>query len=226
MSGYRYGNFQRSGRQRRKWIQNPNDRSCPIPPSYLTIQDLLAEYQVEFPPPSRLPASISYQAVELGLPECAYRTWYMMENDFEWQGSACDTLITLDNIRREPQSDAPYISDITLALFRSCFRLNHLRHIFVTSIVERETSDFVISHLYRAYRFQWPVSRHDVNLADTVTWEYGTPEYDALLGTRIGKIVAYIIIGGFQRGSVRIARIVTWPGWMMGARLNMRFDIE
>lgn len=226
MSGYRYGSLQQSGRQRRIWIQNPNDPSCPIQPSYLTIRDLSAEYDIEIPPPMRLPVSLSYQAAQLGLPQSSQRTWYIMENDFEWQGSACQTMITLDNIRRESDSDAPYISDISLALFRSCFSLRNLRYIFVTSIVERQTSEFVISHLYRVHGIRWPNARHDVNFAEIVTWEYGTPEYDALLGTRIAKIIAYIILGGFQRGSVRIARIVTWPGWMAGTRLNMRFDIE
>lgn len=226
MSGYRYGNLERSGKHLRIWIQNPNDPTCPIQPSYLSIRDLLAEYYIEISPPMRLPASLSLQATQLGLADPPQETWYIMDGDFDWQGSASQNMITLDNIRREPDADAPHISDITLALFRSCFSLRNLRYIFVSSIVERQTSDFVISHLYRGHGIPWPTARLDVEIAETVTWEYGTPEYDALLGTRIGKIIAYIIIGGFQRGSVRIARIVTWPGWMAGTRLNMRFDIE
>lgn len=69
----------------------------------------------------------------------------------------------------------------------------------------------------------------DPHLDQVLEWEYGTPDYKALLATRIGKIVVYLLLGGSERGTRRIARIVTWfdINEMNGSRnLQMRFDIE
>lgn len=40
-------------------------------------------------------------------------------------------------------------------------------------------------------------------------WEWGTPEYQALLGTEIGKVMTCFVLGAFEREGRRIARIVS-----------------
>ncbi|KAJ5110078.1 hypothetical protein N7532_002723 [Penicillium argentinense] len=56
-----------------------------------------------------------------------------------------------------------------------------------------------------------------------VVWGYGTPGYDALLGTRMGKVAVYLVLGVYPRGTCRIARVVTWEH---NLEANLRFDIE
>jgi hypothetical protein len=56
-------------------------------------------------------------------------------------------------------------------------------------------------------------------------WDYATAEYDALLATPIGKMVACFVLCTYGQGEKRIARIVTFNGNRM-QELNMRFDIE
>ncbi|KAJ5549589.1 hypothetical protein N7513_006823 [Penicillium frequentans] len=55
------------------------------------------------------------------------------------------------------------------------------------------------------------------------TWNHDTDEYQALLGTQIGKISASLVLGAFTRGTRRISRVVTW---INDSLLYMRFDIE
>lgn len=181
--------------------------------------------------------SLYPQVVELGLPnefynpidESIYLSWYIDGNNFRWAGSMGENMISLDDIERERGSNAPQISDITLALFRNDFDLDNLRHIFVSTIVNKETLRFIKTQLYSEINgIEWPeMESLDEDFTDPMVWEHGTPEYDALLGTRIGKVVAYIVLGGFYRGTTRIARIVSWPSlWVLGSRPNLRFDIE
>lgn len=95
------------------------------------------------------------------------------------------------------------------------------------TVINPETVGFIQTQLYSEDNgLIWAVFKSDVDLEDPETWAHGTPEYDALLGTRIGKLISYIVLGGFERGSFRIAQVVTWPSWLLGARANMRFDNE
>lgn len=235
MPGYKYGELQKSGEQRRQWIDNPDDDSCPIQGSSLTLHDLRNDYTVNRPTRRGLIQTLRGQVADIGLPNefdnpvhpSVYQSWDIQENDFRWTGAMWDNMISLDDIRRETDSNAPQISEVTLALFRTLYNLDDLRYIFVTMVLNTETQNFVTSQLYSdENQLEWPVGRLSVDLADNQVWEHGTPEYDALLGTRIGKLIAYIVIGGFYRGSTRIARIVTFPTWVLGPRVNLRFDIE
>lgn len=138
-----------------------------------------------------------------------------------------DNMIVLVDIERVPESNAPPMSEITLALFKHLFDVDDLRYIFVYTVINPETVGFIQTQLYSEDNgLAWAVSESDVYLDNPETWEDGTPEYDALLGTRIGRLISYIVLGGFERGSVRIARVVTWSSWLPGPRPTMRFDIE
>jgi hypothetical protein len=51
-----------------------------------------------------------------------------------------------------------------------------------------------------------------------------SPEFNALLGTRLGKVVAYFILGAYGQGVKRIAKITFFNAERK--QLNLRFDIE
>ncbi|KAJ5376843.1 hypothetical protein N7509_013729 [Penicillium cosmopolitanum] len=213
--GYKYGKLQRDGEQRRRWIEDPNDTSCTIQSSQLTMDDLQTQYTPGEANYENVPPTLRDQVVELGLPDefnnrpeqSVYRSWFIDEDDMKWDGVMWDIMIVLVDIERTPDSNAPQMSEITLALLKHLFDVDYLRYIFDNGLF-------------------WAISQSDVYLDDSETWEHGTPKYDALLGTRIGKLISYIVLGGFERGSFRIARVVTWSSWLLGARANMRFDIE
>ena len=57
-------------------------------------------------------------------------------------------------------------------------------------------------------------------------WDPRLREFDALLGTKMGKTVAAFILCAWGQGVKRIARIVIFYDGEYLQRLNMRFDIE
>lgn len=97
--------------------------------------------------------------------------------------------------------------------------MEDLKYVFQCNIINPETMLFVQKSLYVAANgLGWPDDRLRV-------WEEDTAEYQALLGTRLAKGVAYLVLGAFPRGTRRIARIVTWGGRYI-PYVQMRFDIE
>ncbi|KAJ5115700.1 hypothetical protein N7456_000048 [Penicillium angulare] len=86
--------------------------------------------------------------------------------------------------------------------------LDSLRHIYVCYIVNRQTHKLL--ETYGQGRRQF---------------DHGTPEYEAILGTRIGRMVASVVLGGFTRGTRRISRIVGNDRTGLGY-WDLRFDVE
>ncbi|CAI7600038.1 unnamed protein product [Penicillium bialowiezense] len=117
--------------------------------------------------------------------------------------------------------DGPHWNDVALGQYAMDFSIDSLRHVYFCDVINRNVVDFVVGVLYRNIL---PVPWRDWNpTADTQRfWEYGTPEYQGILGTTFGKGVCALLISAFPRGDYMIARIATWKD---GA-LHMRFDIE
>lgn len=176
---------------------------------------------------------LAQQAVQLGLPadddpenDDMYQVYRIdCLRLITWHGLIGPGVIALDNIERPPSSSAPVISEITQALYKRHFAMESVKHIFVTTIVNTETLSFISKRLYSATNgLSWEKEGEGVD-ATPRTWEHGTAEYDALLGTRIGKTIAYLVLGAFERGTRRVARIASWPGHMRSSAY-LRFDIE
>jgi hypothetical protein len=149
----------------------------------------------------------------------ASETWGVKGAD--WDGFTGPGVIIISNIRREPDSLSPPMSEVTKAVYERAFDINDLRYVFIKNVMNEQTVRLIKDLLYSSERHApWPgkYGQRDV-------WEWNNPEYQALLGTRLGKIVAYLILGSFEQGTKKIARVVTyrignapWP--------QMRFDIE
>ncbi|KAJ5241968.1 uncharacterized protein N7469_000295 [Penicillium citrinum] len=244
MSVYKYGTFQQAGELRRQWLDNSNDQSCLIKKSQLTLIDIQARYNIEGPinDGHQVSIIITDQLPLLGLhiereietAKSVYSSWSIANDEIFWSGAMGEGMISVDNIERTKGSNAPSISEVTLALFNALFNIEDLKYIFVTDVLNEETLQFIRKKLYsNVNNIQWPEGKQDgqTELGQPQTWEHGTAEFDAILGTRIGKLVAYIVLGGFPRGTVRIARIITWPSLDLrsqytGTPANMRFDVE
>ncbi|KAJ6108035.1 hypothetical protein N7523_009358 [Penicillium sp. IBT 18751x] len=213
--------FQKRGTQIRRWIDNPQEPHCHISKTTLTWPQLadmgfslresdtttlgdLDPHRVDVP----IPGNVShFYACSNGNLTCV------------WDGFAGEGAIALNTIKRQKGCTAPHISEITQAIYTRHHAIDRLRYVFVRNVVNEETLEFVQHHLYtEAHGPKWP---HWVPRA----WKVGTPRYDALLGTRIGKVVGYLVLGAFDRGTRRIKQIYTWPS-MSGSSVNLRFDIE
>jgi hypothetical protein len=219
----KYGKFQESGAKLRRWIEDPTEPNCLIPRSILTFDVLQAAYpgiamrtgaryhgeDLDLGPPNELDIS--------GDTTCQY--FSLSHRNIVWAGHTRRGEIFINDIIRDNESDAPPISQVTQALYERHFALADLKYIFLTTIIHPDTSDFVKYKLYvESNALRWPTETPQI-------WRFGTPEYDALLGTRIGKVVAYFLLGAFPRGTRRIREVITWPSWS-GGSVHMRFEIE
>ncbi|KAJ5110076.1 hypothetical protein N7532_002721 [Penicillium argentinense] len=223
----KYGSLQVSGALCRRWLADPDYEGCyiitsPQDLSYLQSNPRLRA-QME-PKIHNIHGELHQQVVELGLPnefdapvekgKSVYRNYTIRHGSLTWVGTIGPGIVVLAEIQRSshPMWNAPYISQITQALYAQCYDLAGLRHIIITNIQEDETSALIEDHI-----LLWPDK-------GPYTWEIGTPEYDALLGTRLGKVAAYVLLGALPRGTRRISQITLWGCDAPGA--DMRFDIE
>ncbi|KAJ5279838.1 hypothetical protein N7478_005210 [Penicillium angulare] len=117
----------------------------------------------------------------------------------------------MQNIKRTHES--PNISELALTIYnREYDSTADLRHIFFTTVINEQTRTLITEDLYPS----WPT-------APVMTWEHGTPQFEQIIGTRLGHLTGYIV-GGFDRGTRRIARVVGYS--LYRDILDLRFDIE
>ncbi|KAJ5171675.1 hypothetical protein N7492_004268 [Penicillium capsulatum] len=213
--------------RRRKWVEDAGKPGCFIAPTNLTFGMFRKQYSFDDPTGRPvLGGDLWEQADQLGLPQgedkedAVYQVYQIdhQPRQIIWAG-----VIVLDDIARPRQSPVPAISEVSQALYARHFAIESLRHVFVTTIINPGTFSFIRHRLYSAGNGPRWFNREDMPVPP-VTWEYGSPEYDALLGTHIGKTVAYLVLGAFARGTRRISRIVSWPGYMHSSAY-LRFDI-
>jgi hypothetical protein len=223
-----YGKLQAEGQLRRQWIDNPEAPGCPINPSTLTNQELVARNPYILPP--MLEAmdedfADPWLVGNLGLtPGQVYWRLQIRARDFFWFGDTGPGVIVLKSIFRNRRSNTYQLSAITQALYTRNFEMDTLRYVFVQHVINEETAPFVKRALYTENTrpgLAWPKREPEI-------WDHNTPEYDGILGSRIGKVIAYLVLGAFPRGTRRITRIATWAAnpQSYDNRLQIRFDIE
>lgn len=230
----RFGRCQTQGAQRRRWIANPDEPGCYIHPSELTYSQLRTMY----------PSSITWnystaeefaathllrEIPELRDPPMSYREYTLLSSNLYWYGTTGPGIIVIKQIDRSQSADeVPPVSAVTQALYEHFFRIDSLRHVYVNDVTNTGTRQLIQGRLYNDSQAA-NISYIHGQLPDwdLRIWSYGSPEYDAILGTRIGKIVAYLVLGAFERGTRRISKIVTYS---LRARpdyfIHMRFDID
>lgn len=223
--------FQAAGSLRQAWIEDPSVQ-CPITPSNLTSQDLVDQgwrFQYRQPPDGLevdelrgldVPYDPSDPTGRLEDFDYAYEE--MMGQGVRWCGYTGPGLIFLLDVERKPDSSAPRISEVTKFVYEQTFNIDGLKYVFVQNIINRQTQAFIYDILYTNERLGYTWGDHP---GDQRIWERGSSVYQALFGTRIGKIVSYLVLASYPRGTRRIARVVTYRiGDLMS--IHMRFDIE
>ncbi|KAJ5562111.1 hypothetical protein N7535_003431 [Penicillium sp. DV-2018c] len=221
-----YGEWQVDGAIRQRWIEDATDGSCEITPSTLTVDDLEdMGYHVDFDYGiSIFPYTLSEDVASLDYfprPHVHCKAW---SDTIEHPDSERNTfelivgtrLVIADAIFRY---DGLQFSQVAIAMLRKVMNPQRLRHVYFADIVNEDTKDFFKSMLYTERNMlQWPPVG-----GTKFVWAYNTPQYQGLLGTRIGKCAAYLVLEAFPRGTHYIARILTWDH---NASIQMRFDIE
>ncbi|KAJ5894983.1 hypothetical protein N7495_006674 [Penicillium taxi] len=227
--------FAIEGAKRRRWIESSDDVDCKIGKCTLTYADLEAIYEVHTRPDD-IDGTYHNQIVELGLPEylpasecqskSAYRVFVIEHDDFTFQAYTGPGLIVFDYITKHRAGEAPrpFFAELALVVYQKDFTLAGLKHIFFTNVVNYETLTYISERL-------WTNSSSSVYDDFTEeekykqSWKPDTDVYDTLMGTRIGKLASYVVLGGFNRGTRQITQITIWPGFRC-ATCFMRFDIK
>lgn len=86
-------------------------------------------------------------------------------------------------------------------------------------IGNEETGPYIRHELYPRFGVGW-LQAGEVNC---MVFRHGSAEYQELLGTKLGKAVACLVLSSFPRGTMQITRIVTWCD---STTPQMRFEIE
>ncbi|KAJ5158964.1 uncharacterized protein N7500_008615 [Penicillium coprophilum] len=223
----RYGRIQDSGAIRQRWLEDPTGKTCKMQPSTLSVDDLItADWYVSTTKGS-IPFQVSHSAFKLGYSnEAIYNQTLTQKYAKGALGAAgCeniyDILVGKGLMIAEGmfRIDGPQFSQIARAHMQETGEPQSLRHFYVCDIANIHTRKFVQNILYSPRNgLTWP----PVCRAPRV-WEYNTPEYQGLLGTRIGKCAVYLVLEIYPRGTYYISRIVTWDE---SCSLEIRFDIE
>ncbi|KAJ6088598.1 hypothetical protein N7486_009859 [Penicillium sp. IBT 16267x] len=216
----RFGAIQDEGAQRRRWIADSNEPGCYIGRSTLTFSHLVDRYE-----------GLTAEPVDPDTYfEEHYQNFELNSHLLNWSGCTGPGMIIIDVMTRAQlgpkvtfklRANVPTASAVAQAFYERDFDLNDLRCVFVNGIINKNTVGFIREHIYNPEDFD---NFPGLDFAPQ-TWKYASPEYDGLLGTRIGKVVAYLVLGAFERGTRRISQIVTYSYEGIRA-VHMRFDIE
>lgn len=225
-----FAEWQEAGRQLRLWIMNePNQPPCPIGASTLTLPQLLQDGRWQlFSRPKNPPIEdFSDQFQQLGLqadidpPQ--YQGITVSGLLFTMTVHTGPGVLFIKGIKRQKtrpgEQPIPPMSSCLQAVYQHTRDIDTLQHIFMYTVVNHDTFGFLTKHLYKPVRgLDWPHT-------EPITWNYGSEEYDALLATRLGKVICYLILGAWPRGTRYVSRIVTHSS-NPGDCAFMRFDIE
>jgi hypothetical protein len=219
----RHTRFKDHGSQRRRWMEDPNEPNCFIPQVTLSWETISSTYDLTFAAlPIRYVKSDNipdHQVLNLD-PNLDYLEGSWIFERFAWWGYTAPSAMVIMGIRRDKDSTAPRMSEICHAIYTKDQPTDSLKQVYVCLVENEETLPFVKRHVYtEANNLTWPTSGEQI--WDSAT---NTDMFDMILGTRIGKVVSYLALGSFPRGTQHIKRIVTAPSF--ADTVHLRFDIE
>ncbi|KAJ5482277.1 hypothetical protein N7475_001089 [Penicillium sp. IBT 31633x] len=222
-----YGNYQDEGAIRQRWVEDVTDDTCQIQPSTLTVADLISDGWYIKSSKHGAPFTIAQNVHALGYPaelvfsqilarKVGHGPYGDLDDENVYDMIFGEGIMIAEGIFR---CDGPQFSEVARALFQEVAEPQTLRYFYACDIVNANTRRFVQEMLYTSRNnLEWPPGYEAPRI-----WHYNTPEYQGILGTRIGKCAAYLVLEIFPRGTRYIARIMTWDH---ACSIQMRFDIE
>ncbi|EKV06276.1 hypothetical protein PDIG_78370 [Penicillium digitatum PHI26] len=231
--------YREKGAQLVAWLENPNEPHCNIAPATITLQNMLTA-----PPADRFEVGNSYHK-DLGdtLNGGDLESTGLTTEDNRYRYTSLTNIVTNPEIleihecSRLSNSYAHLIgpglivghsifrydnlqwNEIARALYVNDHDISTLRHVLFTCVINEETAPYVRQILYPRFGRSF----HAATYEPCLKIERGTPEYEELLGTKLGKATAILLISSLPRGTRRIARAVVWNTY---STLQLRFEIE
>ncbi|KAK9853700.1 Beta-glucuronidase [Penicillium brevicompactum] len=244
VTSLKYGRRQHAGQVLQQWLEaSTNAPNCHIQHSNIDMSQLNAFQRVDLAlntePMDLVQIDTYLDSVETGGPKNGGWHKYWLEHldptvddpfdpEFEsddpeawktncWQGQTGPGVIVIEEIKRKT---GPFSSQISQVLYEEHFSMDTLKFVYMVDVKNEDTLQFVKTQLYT--KSNGVLEQHG-DITERYEWDYGTPEFDGLLGTTLGKHVAYLLLGAFNRGTRRIGRVRTWFAFQ---ELQMEFMIE
>jgi hypothetical protein len=222
-------NYRSIGAQYQEWIAGRNTTACPIQRSRLTWEDLVHpqieehSFEVhlnEFRSTPEEAAGIQSTGLSTGnnwryvfLRRYGYWDRGREEGWTVYQHRTGRGAIFAENITRR---FGPYWAQVAQAQYQLDNPIDTLRYVYFINVQNLYTWPYVELCLYPRYDLPW------YDDPRPKCWYHGTREYQELLGTKLGRGVARLVLGAWPRGTHRIESIHTWT---VEGDLQMRFDI-
>ncbi|KAJ5598000.1 hypothetical protein N7537_008084 [Penicillium hordei] len=224
----RYRNI---GAQYQAWIDNSQAPGCRIQPATLTIEEMIDEAQSRpwavdesyftVEPMALQGGDVESMNIARGGPRWRYT--HLRQNPGpntleanEFEHRVARGVLVAKRICRE---DGPHWNEVARAQYLLDFNLKTLKHVIFTDIGNEETASYIRHELYPRSGIIWSQAQN----AECMVFKHGSAEYQELLGTKLGKATACLILSSFPRGTMKITRIVTWCNSTVP---QMRFEIE
>ncbi|KAJ5493804.1 hypothetical protein N7463_009891 [Penicillium fimorum] len=231
--------YRRKGAQLIAWLEDPNEPNCNIAPATASLQDLL-----NAPPPDHFEVGDAHftnpgDVMEGGEPE----TVGLIPLGSHYRRVAITNRVTnpvvLQEAGREQTSNGyNHLTGPGLLVAYAIFRYDNvqwnvaaravytidrdmdtLKYIMFHHVVNEETQPYIFRILYPGRGLEFDMS----DGAPCVKVERGTREFEELIGTKLGKAAAILLISSLPRGTRRIARAVVWNAVY---KVQVRFEIE
>ncbi|KAJ5711147.1 hypothetical protein N7488_005303 [Penicillium malachiteum] len=142
-----------------------------------------------------------------------------------WDGIVSVGSLMISWVRRN--HDQPPLHEVTNAIYSHLVPTGELRYIFLRNIVEPDTRNFILDKLYGESRSDvFPLRTNPLSLPFSQTFFHGSPEYYALHGTIMGKMIGRFILGRYPRGTCKLSSIsVALSGYRDGLKSDTVIDM-
>ena len=142
-----------------------------------------------------------------------------------WKGIVGKNYLIIENIARAAGGGSgEFISDLSYAIFTNWYRIDDLKYIVFPDVSKNENTRVLVeSYIHQDQGFS----------GEPQEWTPETPQFKALLGTELGKVVCRLVLGSWQpTGNFTVGRVITWgrdhtygPSGD-GVMLGMLFEIK
>ncbi|KAJ5187972.1 hypothetical protein N7472_006986 [Penicillium cf. griseofulvum] len=231
--------YRAQGAQLQRWLEDPNEPNCDISPITTTINDLFNAPSPRNFELGRTNFGNPYNLMDGGEPESVG----LVTTGDHYRYITISNPVTdpkvLEAIGREHASNSyAHTCGPGLLVAHSIFRydnflwneigravytmdrpINTLKYIMFIHVINDETRPYIEEELYPRLGLCFDIQ----HLEPCQKIERGTPEYKELLGTKLGKAAAILLISSLPRGSRRIARAVIWN---FCGKIMLRFEVE
>ncbi|KAJ5975939.1 hypothetical protein N7481_009646 [Penicillium waksmanii] len=199
LSNREHAIFEKEGAQLRRWMENPSEPGCYIPRARMFLSDLMDTYEMDAPEIKGdiglKPLSDPSEGPELQ----QFQSFHWFHQEMQFDGHATPSSLTIEIIRKPADRyfELPPISEVAKALYEDSFALDGLEHIFVKNIQNYETKRCLENFILPNHP---PVP-------DLGSLTLNRLESDAILGSRIGKVVAYFVLSALSFFEIRTGDI-------------------